>query len=249
MKPDGIDATGNLQGGDDAQGCVIDAQAHDGDDLPAAPSRDDASPADEQAPTPSEARQIANRANAGQSTGPRTAHGKKKSSRNAVTHGLLSTALLPDEDEQDFDEFRDGVIHDYQPVGTLEGELVQLIVMTFWRLRRIPRLETEILSQASILAAREHEKQLREDPPELMVTRERELTCSVGNALDQPSTAFWTSVQQGDPIPKLSRYQAQLERALNRYMMALERLQLARKGVYALRPLPASLTTDPEQPV
>ena len=50
----------------------------------------------------------ANRRNARKSTGPRTLVGKARSSKNAVRHGLLSRdVLLPDEDPEQFDTFRD----------------------------------------------------------------------------------------------------------------------------------------------
>ncbi len=42
----------------------------------------------------SEAKRLANKANAKKSTGPKTARGKKHSRRNAVKHGLLSKKLL-----------------------------------------------------------------------------------------------------------------------------------------------------------
>jgi hypothetical protein len=56
-------------------------------------------------PKPSDAIAARNRANAQLSTGPRSAAGKAASSRNAVTHGLLSTHPLAvgDEDQAAMD--------------------------------------------------------------------------------------------------------------------------------------------------
>ena len=64
---------------------------------------------------PSTARRIeANRRNARRSTGPRTAEGKARVSRNALKHGLCSNyACLPSEREITFDIF----------VGELEQEM------------------------------------------------------------------------------------------------------------------------------
>lgn len=63
----------------------------------------------------------ANRTNAKRSTGPRTAMGKARSSRNATTHGLLAQdVLLDNENEQQFEERRDAILVDLDPVGELE---------------------------------------------------------------------------------------------------------------------------------
>ena len=52
----------------------------------------------------SQARLEANRRNAKKSTGPRTEEGKRRSSLNAITHGMTARiALLPDEDQAAFD--------------------------------------------------------------------------------------------------------------------------------------------------
>jgi hypothetical protein len=172
---------GNIRSVDDAQARVSDAQAQDDSDLPATRSPVDDNPVVEHAARPpSEARQIANRLNATRSTGPRTLAGKEKSSKNATKHGLLSHALLPDEDAEDFDPFRDGYFQFYEPQGTVEEDIVERIVSYSWRLKRAQRAECQIYSQAAIMAAREHEERLRRDPPELMVTRERELTSAMG---------------------------------------------------------------------
>ena len=58
----------------------------------------------------SEAKLEANRRNAQKSTGPRTEAGKKRSSLNAVTHGLRAeTLVLLDEDPQVLEDRRDGL--------------------------------------------------------------------------------------------------------------------------------------------
>ena len=52
----------------------------------------------------SEARLIANALNAKKSTGPRTEAGKRRSSMNAIKHGMTSRfAMLPDEDPAGFE--------------------------------------------------------------------------------------------------------------------------------------------------
>jgi hypothetical protein len=84
----------------------------------------------------------ANRANAQLSTGPRTAAGLAKSSKNAVKSGLTGrTVLLPTDDIDEYATFLAGYQHDFAPVGQAECELVQSVADTDWRLRRIRALE------------------------------------------------------------------------------------------------------------
>ncbi len=90
----------------------------------------------------SPAQLAANRANAQLSTGPRTAAGLAKSSKNAVKSALTGrTVLHPTDDVQEYANFLSEFQSDLKPVGQPERELVQIIVDCFWRLRRIQALE------------------------------------------------------------------------------------------------------------
>ena len=85
-------------------------------------------------------RLAANRANARKSTGPRSVEGKRRSSMNALTHGLFSErTVLPDEDGSAFDRFRDAMFEELAPGGINERMLVEEIVCLSWRLRRLQR--------------------------------------------------------------------------------------------------------------
>ncbi len=90
----------------------------------------------------SPAQLAANRANALSSTGPRTPAGLAKSSMNALKSALTGrTVLLPNEDIEEYKNFLAGFQDDLKPVGPLESELVQVVVDSFWRSRRIQALE------------------------------------------------------------------------------------------------------------
>jgi hypothetical protein len=83
----------------------------------------------------------ANRLNA-QKAGVKTEAGKAISRLNAITHGLLSQeALLPGEDGELYDNLRTKYMVELKPVGELETFLVERIVSSSWRLKRI--LQTE----------------------------------------------------------------------------------------------------------
>jgi hypothetical protein len=84
----------------------------------------------------------ANRRNAKLSTGPTTAAGLARSSKNALKHGLTAADVTVDDaEEKAFEAFRDDIVEDLGAVGTLEEELAQRIALGLWRLRRVPRLE------------------------------------------------------------------------------------------------------------
>ncbi len=90
----------------------------------------------------SPAQLAANRANALSSTGPRTPAGLAKSSMNALKSALTGRAvLLPTEDIEEYRNFLAGFQRDLKPVGPIESELVQVVVDSFWRSRRIQALE------------------------------------------------------------------------------------------------------------
>jgi len=108
-------------------------------------------PSESQQPAPDCLRQFtsispvqlaANRANAQLSTGPRTAAGLARSSQNAVKSALTGrTVLLPTDDVNEYAAFLAAFQAELAPVGQVERELVQSIVDTHWRLRRIQALE------------------------------------------------------------------------------------------------------------
>ncbi len=83
-------------------------------------------------------------------TGPRTLDGKLASSRNALKHGLTARGLLPDECAAEFDAFAKAMRAELGPVGPIEGFLADRIVMTSWRLRRVPRVEAGFLTSGYV---------------------------------------------------------------------------------------------------
>ena len=83
-----------------------------------------------------------NRANAQHSTGPKTVHGKIRSSQNSFRHGLYSKQLvLPNEDPAEFDHLRAALRREHQPASTTEEILVDELAQHFWRMRRFRESE------------------------------------------------------------------------------------------------------------
>jgi len=166
-------------------------------------------------PTTSPKQIIANRNNARQSTGPRSAPGKAIVAQNAVKHGLLAAhLLLPDESKIQLDEFRTVLRAQLSPVGPLESLLVERIISAAWRLRRLLRIETEMMT--------EHLQQK---------TPQWELASVFSNSAPAPSlgAALARKPARIDTYDKLRRYEAHLERGLFRALHELQTIQSTRK--------------------
>ncbi len=142
----------------------------------------------------------ANRRNAQHSTGPRTPEGRAAVSLNALRHGLASqTAVLPNENPEEFRELRDAFFDEYHPAGPTEILLVEQMAISAWRLRRLRALETGLFAVRI--------SQLRDDD---------------NNSLDPRARAF---VYENSTIDTLSRYETRIERSFYRALHELQRLR------------------------
>ena len=90
----------------------------------------------------SQAQIRANQENAQKSTGPTSIEGKKKSSMNAVTHGIFSNiTILPGEDEAFMQNLRENILATYQPQDAMERCLVDRIYIAIVRQVRLCEAE------------------------------------------------------------------------------------------------------------
>lgn len=204
-----------------------------------------------------------NRRNASLSTGPRTPNGKAASSLNARRHGILSReVLIPGEAEEDLQAFEEGLRSALRPVGDLEELLVDRIVSTAWRLRRLVRVESGIFSTgedlyrtpaevgtvAGLFAAaaaslRDREAADEEEGPRAPING----TSLPEDEVEAPdpapeARAFVLDALKADSFGKLSKYETTLERSLYRALHELERFQAARNGQVV--PPPVAVDVD-----
>jgi hypothetical protein len=159
----------------------------------------------------SEARIAANRRNAQRSTGPRTPAGKRRSARNAVTHGILTHPFTLWEDEparSAFDKLYAALLDELDPVGLLEGLLVERIAIAYWRLRRLARAESLALAGLQVNSRRPSD---------------------VAHAL--PAAA---------DLELFMRYHVTIERQLDRALAELTRLQERRRAQETAQPSPSA---------
>ncbi len=91
----------------------------------------------------------ANRANAQQSTGPKSFNGKATSSMNALRTGIYSAkVLLPGEDPAVYEEMRRNLMEENRPANTIELMCVELVAQSWWRMQRATRLSQEALEES-----------------------------------------------------------------------------------------------------
>ena len=103
----------------------------------------------------------ASRENAKKSTGPRTPEGKANSSKNSLKHGLMAQdAVIPGEDPAEFDRHLTNLETTYLPRNYVEKQIVHQIADTMWRIKRLSRIETTVIS-ASIERTRVYQHDYR----------------------------------------------------------------------------------------
>ena len=178
----------------------------------------------------------ANRRNAQLSTGPRTEQGKSRSRRNAIKHGILSSALLISkgegaEDPAEFDELLGALSRDLAPVGALEEILVHKIAKCCWRERRAQRCEAGVVRRAFL-----------PDPRYLL----REALNHIGTKPNPQREAIkdHLSLPLGPELDRILRYETNIHRQLAYAINQLERLQRARKGEYVPAPVNVQVSRD-----
>jgi hypothetical protein len=148
---------------------------------------------------------VANQRNALKSTGPRAEEGKAIVCQNAVKHGILcQEVLLTEEESVSFEEFSSRLTMQLNPLGDFEHFIVDRIISSAWRLRRIVHIETafyrsELCSEYSL-----GERSIK--------------NAFCGNSKDEMAV--------------LSRYETAIEKSLYKGLAELMRLQALRQGVH-----------------
>jgi hypothetical protein len=196
----------------------------------------------------------ANRRNALQSTGPKTAEGKAVVALNAMKHGLLSRELLlPGEDGTDLSEFAENPRAQLAPVGALESLFVDRIIAAVWRLRRLIRVETglfafryyQALADRARVEAQYYTRTegginallVRLNDERTIVTDEAKHEAALQQVREAEALRDGVAPSLGRAFAAdnaifamLSRYETSIERGLFRALHELQRLQAARRG-------------------
>ena len=209
----------------------------------------------------------ANRRNASKSTGPKTPEGKAAVRHNAVKHGLLSKdVLLPGEDESVLQELGDALRAELQPEGFLESLQVEEIILNYWRLRRLRRVEVGIFAieryEELIERAEGEAKSLEGSSLTDIVEENRDLSKADEQKRQEAlrraeklrkaqqdtesvtlGRTFMRDASGANAFSKLSRYEVAIVRNISRALHELQRLQAARYAEGNVTP-PAALEID-----
>jgi len=93
---------------------------------------------------------LASRANGARSQGPSTPEGKRRSSQNAIDHGLLARCIvMPEESLEAFETLLTQHWESLQPADGVEAGFVEEMAAAHWRMRRVWAMETRLLEEAA----------------------------------------------------------------------------------------------------
>ncbi len=166
---------------------------------------------------------IANRQNAQKSTGPRTETGKRRSSQNAVKHGLRTTDTVINsphlkEDPAEYKNLITSLIAELNPDGAFQTELVHKIANCLWRQRRAINAETAHLNQS---LAEDRIAQTSSIDAKALTDKDREDLCNI--------VAKARSIPTGLFSLNLLRYELRNDLQLARSYKLLRHLQRLQK--------------------
>src|SRR4051812_21850027 len=148
------------------------------------------------------------------STGPRTPEGKRRSSLNALRHGLTGrVVVLPTEDLAAYKAFSKELQTSLDPQTPVERQFAQTYIDTQWRLNRIRSIEEGMFALGHFEAAGD----IDVDHPEI------HSTLTAARKFREDSQAF----------ANLSLYEQRLQRTLKESFRQLNELQVARKAAEA----------------
>jgi hypothetical protein len=165
----------------------------------------------------SQAQINANRANAQLSTGPKTEAGRAISSQNALKTALTGrTVLLPTDNLDEYQSLQTQFLNAYKPATEDERALVQELLDTTWRIKRILSLEFAIFAKGSLEFANEF--------PDLDADARNQLILAE------------TYLKYEKSIRNLNTQEARLQRKLAKDLAELTRLQTERRQAEAQNP-------------
>lgn len=145
------------------------------------------------------------------STGPRTEAGKNKAKINARVHGFTGQFYcFSEQDETEYNKFRDAMIAGFKPVGALETQLAVSIAEDHWRLNRARALEHNIYG----LAADGPQGEINAGSPQIHTA----------------ATQARTWLTDSNNFAKLSLYESRIRRTIERNRKELKEEQATREA-------------------
>ena len=177
------------------------------------------------------------RINGAKSHGPVTPEGKARSSANSRRHGLTSSVLLAGESDEAFRLLLADFTDHFQPRTGVETDLVEVMAIARWRLRRLLSIETHLFD----LELCRRRKQIDEDFDGM-------------NHEDRLAFVFQKMSDNGNSLALLIRYEGSLNRSYDKAFKQLHQLQSNRPsappadpvGSFGnMEPRPSGVSTGP----
>ena len=191
----------------------------------------------------SEKQLAANRANAAQSTGPRSPEGKARSAQNSRKHGFAASAfaVVRIEDVGDVGRLRDDLIACHQPINAQELFAIERIAIAQQALLCSARLENGMFTTCLNESLDGHGKPLIGIAAELCQGDMEITRAQTRNYL--LAEGFHRLIKYCGSWPLFMRYQVQTERLYRRAVEEFERLKALRNEL----PNEPILEAQPEQ--
>lgn len=195
----------------------------------------------------SERQTRANRLNSACSTGPKTTAGKKRSSQNAMIHGLTSrTVVAIFEDDQEFQEFASQISGAFSQPSPIEHELINRLIGLLWRLRRAQAVEAGLMSiqgklQRDIRVAAVSDPNIHEDNVlsslGLECRTEQMAPSLAQQRAESKARAFLRLCNvNGEAFDRLGRYETSLWRQAVQTLFLLENTANSFRGSFLKQP-------------
>ena len=152
------------------------------------------------------------RVNGANSRGPVTPEGKARSAANSRRHGLAAASiLLPGESPEYFQLLRADFIHQFQPRTAVETDLVEVMAIARWRLRRLLAIEAHLFDLEMVRRRDEIDHQFNGTEQD-----------------DRLAFVFQKLSNVGNSLTLLIRYEGSLNRTYDKALKQLLLLQSAR---------------------
>ena len=149
---------------------------------------------------------------------------------NRVAHGLLAAGITPLDDADRYSELLNQLRQELEPVGEIEGFLVERIALAIVRVKRASRFEAEAIT-AALFPEKRSQSRLDQD---------MEQQCAkMGGSTSIIEPGFNPQLRVetvADLAEGLARYETGHEKRLFKTIQELERLQVARTTVRSALP-------------
>jgi hypothetical protein len=186
-----------------------------------------------------ESQKDASRRNGALSHGATTPEGRARSSQNATKHGLFSPrTVLANESQEAFDHLHHSYLHEWNPQGQSELDLVQDLTIYRWKLTRVRNLEDAAHDSEMFLQQEDYNLCYEKHDPAI---RHHDAENAIHNTSPGLLEFYGRSI-------------ARLQRLITRVTSDLIRLQRIRLGHTPIRnleasePLPQNQRNEPEPP-